>query len=115
MAVPSDRGSFGKSEVISWTEGTSDSEVSRVDAARLQHAVALMITQRLRSKGLSIRSYADLTGSSYDRTAKMLRGEAIMRLEDVAEAESILGGIAEALTGPIARDPAPPIQRSRTR
>jgi hypothetical protein len=45
------------------------------------HAGAASKTQR----------YAALTGTSYDRLMKMLRGEIVMRLEDIAIADAILG------------------------
>lgn len=99
MAVTSDRNSFGKAEEISWLEGTTDIEVSRIEAARLQHALALKITRRLQNEGHSIRSYATLAGIGYDRMAKVLRGEAVMRLEDVSDAERLLGEITGSLLG----------------
>lgn len=95
MAVPADRHNFGKTRVLNWLEGTTSQEVTRIDAARIQHALALKIVAGIRAKGMSIRDYAAQTGSGYDRMAKMLRGEAIMRLEDVADAERLLGGFLQ--------------------
>ena len=46
-------------------------------------------------KKLSGTAYARKTGTSYDRLMKVLRGEAIMRLEDIAAADLILGQISE--------------------
>jgi hypothetical protein len=97
MAVPSDRQHFGKVVEISWLEGNTELEVSRIEAARLQHALALKITGRLRDKGYSIRRYAELAGIGYDRMAKVLRGDAVMRLEDVSDAERLLGAIVDRL------------------
>ena len=91
MAKPFDRHKFGKTVEISWLEGSTEIEDRRIAAARLQHALAVEITARLRNKRQSIRVYAELAGVSYDRMAKVLRGEALMRLEDVADAERILG------------------------
>ncbi|MFF2296537.1 hypothetical protein [Arthrobacter sp. NPDC058127] len=99
MAVPSDRLNFGKDAEITWLDGTTELEVSRINAARLQHDLARKITGRLRDKGHSIRSYAALTGIGYDRMAKVLRGEAVMRLEDVSDAERLLGEIVHPLLG----------------
>lgn len=93
MATEADRSNFGKAVRISWLEGSTDLEAKRIAAARLQHAFAVKITATLRDKGLNIRSYAELAGVSYDRMAKVLRGEALMRLEDVADAERLLGSI----------------------
>lgn len=89
--APQDRQLFGKTEQISWLEGTSAVEVSRIDASKLQHALAVRIRRRLREKGYTIRTYAERAGISYDRMAKVYRGEAVMRLEDLADAELILG------------------------
>ncbi|MEY9777205.1 hypothetical protein [Arthrobacter sp. MW3 TE3886] len=97
MAAPPDRQNFGKVAEISWLKGTTELEVSRIEAARLQHALALKITSRLRDRGYSIRSYAELAGIGYDRMAKVLRGDAVMRLEDVSDAERLLGAIADPL------------------
>ncbi|MEE1622728.1 hypothetical protein ACQ3I4_15720 [Zafaria sp. Z1313] len=101
MAAPPDRRHFGKLSEIQWLTGTTELEISRVEAARLQHSFAVRINQRLRDQGHSIRAYATLTGSGYDRMTKVLRGEAVMRLEDVADAERLLGGIVQ--TPPTAR------------
>lgn len=91
MAVPSDRGRFGRVAQIAWLEGSTESEVKRIATARLQHALVVKIMAKLQDKGQNIRSYADLAGVSYDRMGKVLRGEALMRLEDVADAERLLG------------------------
>lgn len=104
MAAPGDRQNFGKVADISWLQGTSESEASQIEAARLQHALALKITGRLRERGHSIRTYADLAGIGYDRMAKVLRGEALMRLEDVSDAERLLGAVVQ----PLIEDPNSP-------
>jgi hypothetical protein len=112
MAIPSDRQSFGKSTDIRWVCGTTDEQVSRIDAARLQHEFALAITRRLHSKRLSIREYAKSTGGGYDRLAKVLRGEAIMRLEDISDAERLLGEIVQGTAFTLrftAQAPGPPL------
>lgn len=93
MAAPSARHHFGKVVEMSWLEGGTDLEDKRIATARLQHALAVKINGRLREKGLNIRSYAELAAVSYDRMAKVLRGEALMRLEDVADAQRLLGSI----------------------
>lgn len=97
MASPSHRRDFGKVQEIDWLEGTTEAEASRIAAARLQHALAVKITGRLKDKQLSIRNYAELAEIGYDRMAKVLRGEAVMRLEDVSDAERLLGAIAAPL------------------
>lgn len=95
MAAPSNRQLFGKAASITWLEGVTDKQKSRVEAARLQHLLAVRINSGLRNAGYSIRSYSELAEIGYDRMAKVLRGEAVMRLEDVADAERILGDIID--------------------
>ncbi|MBE4719863.1 hypothetical protein DAD99_17475 [Pseudarthrobacter sp. AB1] len=97
MAVPTDRLYFGKVARISWLEGSTETEEKRIATARLQHALAVKIIGTLRDMGHNVRSYAKLAGVSYDRMAKVLRGEALMRLEDIADAERLLGLVVPAL------------------
>ena len=84
---------FGMYAGIGWKKSVSDKECDRIDAARLQHMYAVAIRSKARARFKTVRAYADTCGVSYDRMAKVLRGEAIMRLEDIAQAERILGGI----------------------
>jgi hypothetical protein len=97
MVAPRDRPYFGKVARISWLEGVTEAEEKRIATARLQHALAVKITGTLRDMGYNVRSYAKLAGVSYDRMAKVLRGEALMRLEDIADAERLLGLVIPAL------------------
>lgn len=97
MAVPADRPYFGKVARISWLEGGTETEEKWIATARLQHALAVKITGTLRDLGYNVRSYAKLAGVSYDRMAKVLRGEALMRLEDIADAERLLDLVVPAL------------------
>lgn len=91
------RRDFGKVLALNWIDSHSDLEASRIAAAQLQHALAVRIMRQLKEKGLSIRDYAALAHIGYDRMAKVLRGEAVMRLEDVADAQRLLGDIADPL------------------
>ena len=54
---------------------------------------AVAIRSKARARFKTVRAYADRCGGSYDRMAKVMRGEAMMRLEDIAQAHRILGGI----------------------
>ena len=85
--------SFGRSELIAWKDSPSRSAIDRLEAARLQHAYAVVIRRSARSKFKTVGAYAEICGASYDRMAKILRGEAIMRLEDIAQAHRILGSV----------------------
>lgn len=93
MAEPADRRKFGKSIDITWAQAKTYEMLRRIEAARLQHEFALVIHRRLEARNESIRQYSARAGIGYDRMAKVLRGEAIMRLEDIADADRLLGGI----------------------
>lgn len=84
---------FGKALRISWYKPTSPSRVACLAAAQLQHRYAVRINNRLRELGKSVRDYSEMAGVGYDRMTKVLRGEAVMRLEDVTDAERLLGKI----------------------
>jgi hypothetical protein len=91
-------GAYGKAANIEWIIPDSPPEQDRAQAALLQHQYAVRITQRLRQQRITLTSYATLAGVGYDRMSKVLRGEAVMRLEDIAQAERILeGGVLKEL------------------
>lgn len=84
---------FGRAEDIPWLSATSNAQQSRLDTARLQSLFAARIRARLHDRRLTIKQYADMVDIGYDRMAKVLRGETLMRLEDIADAERVLGGV----------------------
>lgn len=90
VSVPQD---FGRYAGVGWRQTRNAEDRDRSEAAKMQHMYAVAIRMRARKKFKTVRGYADACGVSYDRMAKMLRGEAIMRFEDVAQAERILGNI----------------------
>lgn len=92
--------SFGRARVISWLDENDDEnkkrsgdERDRFAAARLQSQFAFLIRSRVRRKYKTLKAYADACGVPYDRLSKVMRGEVIMRFEDVVQAERILGEI----------------------
>ena len=86
---------FGKALNIHWVTPGNRPEAVHLTAAQLQHRYAVRINRRLRDLGKSLREYSVMTGVSYDRMTKVLRGEAVMRLEDITEAQLMLGHILE--------------------
>lgn len=66
-------------------------------AAVMQHQYAYRIRGRARRRYGTLSKFASEAHMTYDRLMKILRGEAIMRLEDVAQAEYMLWGILEDL------------------
>jgi hypothetical protein len=89
--------SFGKAAVIDWIVPADPTEQDRQWAARLQHTSAVVINRRLRDLHKTVKDYSDMTGIGYDRLTKVLRGEAVIRLEDVSQAERLLGGIVDGI------------------
>ncbi|WP_418606163.1 hypothetical protein [Georgenia sp. SUBG003] len=86
-------GQFGKDEHIAWRSVSGEDHAARLETARLQNTIAARIAAKLRSRGLTVKDYAALAGVGYDRMLKVLRGDVLMRLEDVSDAERLLGGI----------------------
>lgn len=83
---------FGKAQVIQWKDVPSY-EADRLLAAQIQHRLACVISKQARTKYGSLRAYSETADLNYDRLVKVLRGEHIMRLEDVAAAERHVGHI----------------------
>jgi hypothetical protein len=79
---------FGKKESVRWLDEADldDLELDRLGGAKLQHVMAVDMNQRIARRFLSLRHYAEHTGQKYERLARMLRGEIVMRLDDVANA-----------------------------
>ena len=98
----SEPGNFGRRDLIDWVDDNdgpdkvrSTYEQDRIAAAKLQHQFSVAIRGKASDEFGSLKAYARECEMPYDRLSKVMRGEAIMRLEDVAQAERILGGIVE--------------------
>jgi len=85
---------FGKERVIKWksTENLDDLEVGQRRAAQIQHHAALAIRAALNRSARyhSVADYARAVDVSERRMAELLRGDIVMRLEDIAVAERVL-------------------------
>lgn len=85
---------FGKERVIKWRpQGEFDGlELDRWRASRMQHLAACIIREVVgqSARYFSIADYARAADVSERRMASMLRGEVVMRLEDLATAERLL-------------------------
>lgn len=80
---------FGKVSSIRWRSvepGTEDQHL----AAKIQHSWAVQISRAADERYGSLKAYAQTAGVSYDRLARVIRGEEIMRLEDIATARRVL-------------------------
>lgn len=71
--------------------GASGDARDQLQASKTQHSVVLAMRRRLRQKNMSVRGYADRNAINYQRLSSILRGQQIMRLEDIANAERNLG------------------------
>jgi len=88
-------GAFGGYGEVDWIVPRSDDEADRLLAAQMQDRVARQIRWIAVGRYGSVKAYADSHGLSYDRLSKLLRGETLMRLEDIAQANRLLGDIIE--------------------
>ena len=86
---------FGRAENVHWKTSDDGIERSRIQASKLQHLYSVRIRKRMTEKSTSAQQFAALSGISYDRLLKVLRGDVIMRLEDIASADLILGEVSD--------------------
>lgn len=88
-----DRSYFGKRENIKWNDADkySDVELDRLVASQCQHRWAFAVNERVHFDYDSLADYARFADVNYVRLGGILRGEAVMRLEDVAMTQRTLG------------------------
>ena len=77
---------FGIANKVDWKSPALGTE-TQLAAAMLQHEFAVGIRRAAKRRYGSIGAYAVHVGQTPDRLGKVLRGEAIMRLEDLAAAQ----------------------------
>lgn len=83
---------FGKVAQLRWRDAGDGDEETEVLTAQVQHDFAYAITEAVtRSRYRTVKAYAHATGTDYQRLTRILRGDAIMRLEDIADAHRHLG------------------------
>lgn len=87
----SEPAAFGKALNIGWPD-VGEQEQTRLLASKMQHLFSYEIQEAIhRSPHRTVKAYAEASGLEYQRLTKLLRGEAIMRLEDIADAYRRLG------------------------
>lgn len=64
-------------------------------SAQIQHNYVVRIRGRMKAKRLPVKAYADLAGVSYSRMLNVMRGAALLRIEDLGMADLILGQVTE--------------------
>lgn len=82
---------FGKAPVIRWNDAVTDQQATQVVASRIQHDYASAIRAAADQQHGNLKAYAEATDADYQRLTRVLRGDAIMRLEDIADAHRHLG------------------------
>lgn len=102
-----DQARFGKADELTWKTSEAlmaiypklaDTETrarALLLAAKLQHHYVLRIRKRLKETRTEAKSFAADAGIGYDRMVKVLRGAAILRLEDLAMADVLIGEVSE--------------------
>lgn len=70
---------------------------SQLRAAQAQHYFAYRIRERMDDLDMGVPEYAQQSGQDQTRVYRVLKGEVLMRLEDVALAHHVLGGVWEVL------------------
>lgn len=85
---------FGRKHGIEWKQVDDPIERDRLVAAQIQHQYALKINRRAKEVGITIKELAAREDTNSVRSnGRMLRGEALMRLDYIATAHRILGNI----------------------
>lgn len=85
---------------------TSDVDLDRLRASKAQHVYAYQIRLSIHlSSFASTKAFAESNGLNYARFSRMLRGEIVMRLEDVATAERLLPGVFDVQVSQKRRSP----------
>lgn len=84
---------FGKSRTLQWKKPDSltESELDQLGAAQLQHEYAYRIREALLSAGQTAKDFTETHGLDNTRFGRVLRGDVLMRFEDLANAERNLG------------------------
>ncbi len=80
---------FGSSELVQWKPVRSHSGADRDNlvAAQVHHLVALRLQAAIRRRGMTNDEAARAFGITESRLGRLLRGDVILRLEDIAWAD----------------------------
>ena len=113
--------SFGYARTVRWIPQTDERSKALCIAAQMQHVYAVRIRQRAKLldqqakdaakarrqssdlpaevaagvPGKALKVLAAKSGTSYPRLLRALRGEVVLRLDDIAWADMVLGQISE--------------------
>lgn len=82
---------FGRAPELTWRQPEELETKAQARAAELQHRYLLRIRERMKARDISAKQYATAAGMSYHRLSRLL----ILRLEDIAMADLILGEVSD--------------------
>jgi hypothetical protein len=85
---------FGKHTVMTWlpvSDDASEDTLDQIGASQRQHIAAMAIREAAIAQFGSVKVYAQMHDLNYPRLNSLLNGTALMRFEDVANAERNLG------------------------
>jgi ribosome-binding protein aMBF1 (putative translation factor) len=82
---------FGAREQIEWKwdQARTDAEIDQLRIAQVHHDVIVRFRAALRERQWTQQDYADEVGYTRDRIGKVVRGTALLRLEDLAAMERL--------------------------
>ena len=80
---------FGTARLVTWEspDGMTESALDQLGTAKIQHVHAQQVRAALAADGATIASYAKDNGTDMTRLGRILRGDVIMRIEDMVNAE----------------------------
>ena len=78
-----------------WLKPVTLTDRQEFEAARMQHAYSWAIRKQARERFGSVKNYAAAAGLRYDRLARVLRGQAVLRIDDIGVATVLLGDVHE--------------------
>jgi hypothetical protein len=92
---------FGTAGPLRWKNPAQLSLAARdqLGAAQMQHRVACRIRDRVKVQNSTVAVYAALAGIDATRLGRLLRGDIIMRLEDIINAERTIPLLPARVTG----------------
>ncbi len=82
---------------VDWPAGSTEDQLR---AARLQHVVVQVMLTQISVRYLSQQAFADEIGMKPARFGRIVRGDNVMRLEDIGTAERLLGLGLRLVEGP---------------
>ncbi len=92
-SLTTDYHGFGLRKDVGWisTSNLDDRELDQLEAAKIQHLLAVAINAAIGERFSSRNAYAEAAGINSAKLGRMLRGEKPMTFEDLGSASRHLG------------------------